>query len=247
MRRSEFARAIVERKSSELDIAATFVWYRLAYEGVPRTTLAEITDFFRSEAISQPNASRLKGRLASDRRLLSAGGGYTIRRSAMPGFEAAFPQAVAVELPSTPAVFALSAHAKRLSNEQSKSFVLEAIECVKAGCYRAAVVMSWCGAVSLLQDYIFESHLAAFNADAVANNLIRKPAVSLADMRGINKESQFLECLARISILDDSMKRGLKRCLDRRNDCGHPSDLKIGEAAVADHLETLMLNVFERF
>lgn len=71
--------------------------------------------------------------------------------------------------------------------------------------------------------------------------------MGLSDLRDISKESLFLDSLFRISAIDSSQKKALKRCLDLRNDCGHPSQLKLGNATVAGHIEALLLNVFDPF
>jgi hypothetical protein len=247
---------MIERSASELDIAVAFVWFRIAHEDAAICTSAEVYEFFDQEGISKPNRTRLKQRMISDRRLLSSSAGFRVRLAAATLFESELPLPMAKDQPTSAEtashsesglIRSLTVHAQAIHNSQSRSFVLEAIDCAKARCYRAAVVMSWCGAVAILQDYVFTHALDAFNADAVANGLLKKEAKSATDIRGISKESQFIEALGRISILDDSMKRALKRCLDRRNDCGHPSDLRLAEAAVADHLDALILNVFDRF
>jgi hypothetical protein len=61
------------------------------------------------------------------------------------------------------------------------------------------------------------------------------------------KESELLDRVAALSILGKNVKEELKKCLDLRNACGHPNSLKIGPNAVANHLEILLLNVFNRF
>ena len=61
------------------------------------------------------------------------------------------------------------------------------------------------------------------------------------------KESDFLDVLERLSVLSNAVKKELKTCLERRNNCGHPNDYKIGEAQVAAHIESLIHHVFERF
>lgn len=144
-------------------------------------------------------------------------------------------------------IASLRAHAEAIPSTQTRQFVQEAISCAENGTSRAAIIMSWCGAVSILQEHVFVHCLSDFNSDAVANRLLKAQAKSISDLRDVSKESQFIECLARISVIDDATKRALKRCLDRRNEVGHPSEVRVAEAAVADHIDTLILNVFQRF
>lgn len=58
------------------------------------------------------------------------------------------------------------------------------------------------------------------------------------------KESDFLDRLSAISLIGKTRKAALKRCLDFRNNCGHPNSLKVSDRAVAAHLEVLLENVF---
>ena len=73
-----------------------------------------------------------------------------------------------------------------------------------------------------------------------------KNAVTTDDFSRL-KESDFLDCLVRLSVLGKDVKEQLKECLRRRNSCGHPNSLQISANAAAAHLEILILNVFKRF
>ena len=143
---------------------------------------------------------------------------------------------------------ALRSATKRITNEDTAAFIEEAISSFEAELYRAAVVLSWVGAVSLLQDQIVSHHLANFNAEAQKRDASWKPARTKDDLSKM-KESDFLDILASppISLIGMSVKQELKTCLQLRNGCGHPSSLSIGENRVAAHLEVLILNVFAKF
>jgi hypothetical protein len=251
MNREELAHRVVEEGLSELGIAVSFVWFRARFEEAPTTEDSELFGFFEEYSISRPNRTRLRNRLTDDRRVLPTKNSYKLKLSAMKEMDQKFlpePHGLAEHLqPLTGLAGQLIVHANNIPALQTRLFVLEAISCLQNSSYRAAVLMSWCGALSILQEHVFANQLAEFNSDGLAQGLLKKPIRSMADMRGAMKEGHFLEAIGRISLIDDSIKRSLKRCLDRRNECSHPSDIRIGEAAVADHLETLMLNVFDRF
>jgi hypothetical protein len=139
--------------------------------------------------------------------------------------------------------------AKRIANPETVSFLEESITCFEAGLYRSAVVLSWVGAMSLLQDQIVMHHLAAFNTEAQRRDPTWKPARTKDDFSRM-KESEFLDILGSppISLVGKNVKEELKNnCLQLRNACGHPTSLKIGENRVAAHLEVLILNVFGKF
>jgi hypothetical protein len=136
-----------------------------------------------------------------------------------------------------------------IKNGQVKSFVEEAIGCVESSHYRAAVVLSWVGAISVLQDYVVCKHLTKFNAEAKRVNPKWKDA-STADHIGLMDEGDFLDLLAspNVGVLGKNVKEELKNtALKLRNGCGHPNSMVVGKTRVAAHVEMLILNIFSRF
>lgn len=137
-------------------------------------------------------------------------------------------------------------HAQRLTNGDTKAFVNEAIACFEGHHYRAAVVLTWVGAMSLLQDHVFANLLDAFNAEAFRRNPKHRKILVKDDFSRL-QESDFLDYLEGASGIGKSIKKELVACLDFRNGCGHPNALKLAEQRVAAHIESLMLNVYSRF
>lgn len=137
-------------------------------------------------------------------------------------------------------------HLGKVSDPQTRNFVEEAIKCHEAELYRSAIVMSWLGAVDVLQKHVLLNHLPAFNAEALRVNSKWKTAVSQDDI-GKMGESDFLDRLEALSVIGKNVKAQLKGCLDLRNGCGHPNSLKVSVNKSAAHIETLLLNVFEKF
>lgn len=137
-------------------------------------------------------------------------------------------------------------HLAALNDPDTKAFIEEAVSCLEHGLYRAAVVLSWVGAVSVLQDHIVAHKLTAFNTEAIRRDSKWKPAKSKDDLSRM-KEFDFLTVLGAISVLGKSARQELEAALRLRNGCGHPNSLKVGEARAAAHVESLMLNVFGRF
>src|SRR5262249_4748656 len=106
--------------------------------------------------------------------------------------------------------------------------------------------MSWLAAVHVLKREVHRNHLAPFNAEAVRVDNRWKPAKTLDDI-GLMKEADFLDRIVAISLIGKNVKDELQQCLKRRNGCGHPSSLKIGEAMVTSHIEVLLLNILQPF
>ncbi len=140
----------------------------------------------------------------------------------------------------------LKTHAATITNPQTQAFIDEAIECLESDLLRAAVVLTWVGAVSLLYDEVVKNHLSAFNTEALRRDSKWKSAKNQDDLTRM-KEADFLNVLEAISVIGKNVKQELEQCLKLRNGCGHPNSLKFGLRKVAAHIEILILNVFSKF
>lgn len=140
----------------------------------------------------------------------------------------------------------LRQHIQSISNAHTKNFLEEAVSCLERDLFRAAVVLSWVGAVSLLYDYVIQNHLGKFNAEASRRDKNWRNATTTDELARM-KEHDFLNVLEAISVIGKNVKQELQNCLTLRNGCGHPNSLKIGQQRAAAHVETLILNVFSKF
>ena len=138
-------------------------------------------------------------------------------------------------------------HLLNIKSKESREFVEEAIKCLEADAYKAAVVFSWIGAISVLYDYVIAHRLTDFNNEAKKHDAKWKVASTRDDLAKM-KESEFLDILTLLSIIGKNVKEHLKNtCLNLRNSCGHPSSLKVGNYTVEAHIEFLIQNVFSVF
>lgn len=140
----------------------------------------------------------------------------------------------------------LRSHLARIKDEETRAFVEEAVRAYEYGLYRSAIVMSWLAAVYVLQQHVVVHQLVSFNAEAGRVDPKWKAAKTTDDL-GRMKEGDFLDRLAAIGVLGKNVKEELKKCLDRRNACGHPNSYALGANTVAHHIEVLLLNVFKKF
>ncbi len=152
----------------------------------------------------------------------------------------------ALPQPTKDLVTSLRKHMQNISNPNTIGFLEEAVHCFEQNLYRAAVVLSWIGAVSLLYDYVEQNCLTDFNTEATKRNNKWRPAKNADDLTQM-KEHDFLDILDALSIIGKNVKQELQECLNRRNACGHPNNLTVGQNMAAAHLETLILNVFSKF
>jgi len=133
-----------------------------------------------------------------------------------------------------------------ISSPDTREFLEEAVKCLEARYLRAAVVLSWVGAVSVLQQYVVANKLAEFNAEAQRRDKDWKPAKTTDDI-GRMKEAALLQVLENISVIGRNTKQELEESLRLRNSSGHPNSFKFGESRVASHIEVLVMNVFSKF
>lgn len=149
---------------------------------------------------------------------------------------------------------------KEIKNKQTRIFLEEAIACHEYGLYRSAIVMSWLVAVHILHQHVSKKNiLKKFNTEGRRRiekiNANTKNKAKIKEWKTINsidglsriKETEFLDMIESIEVIDKSVKNKLKECLDSRNDCSHPNKSKVGINLSAAHIESLILNVFERF
>jgi hypothetical protein len=136
----------------------------------------------------------------------------------------------------------------KLKDANCRAFLDEAIQCMEASppLCRAAIVLTWVGAVSLLQSHVVKQRLSDFNTEASKRNPKWRAATTEDDLSNM-KEFHFLEILEAISVVGKSVQRVLADCLTVRNGCGHPNSMAVGETKVASHVEDLILNVFTKF
>lgn len=141
----------------------------------------------------------------------------------------------------------LRTHLETVRDEQTRAFVAEAIKCHEHELYRAAIIMSWLGAMNVLHRHVHGHKLAEFNTEA--SRVFGKKWKIAASQDDIGKmgERDFLERLEGISVIGKNAKAQLIAALDSRNGCGHPNSLMVGPNKSAAHIETLLQNVFERF
>lgn len=140
----------------------------------------------------------------------------------------------------------LRANLDSITNAETRAFAEEAVRCFESHLYRAAVVLSWVGAVSVLYNYVLKFHKQTFNSFAAKKNPKWKPANTSDDLTRM-KEADFLEVCESASIIGKSVKQELQTALTFRNGCGHPNSLKLGEHRVSAHIESLILNVYSQY
>lgn len=154
--------------------------------------------------------------------------------------------AKASNLPAANAITHLRDVLGKITNEKIREFVDEAIQDIEIGSHRSAVILSWCGAIGILQEHVAKTDLAKFNAEAKKVKQNWKEATGEADIRKM-MEADFLTVICNMGIVDKNVKQELEKALTLRNGCGHPSEVVPGASKVEAHVEDLVTYVFSKF
>jgi hypothetical protein len=147
----------------------------------------------------------------------------------------------------TPVTLTLEKYILDLHDPDKARFVEEAIACVRNKSYRAAIVLSWLGALYLMYAYVLREKLTEFNAEVYRRHPRSKPASTVDDLASIVKEAEFLNILEHINAITKAEGKELVGCLDRRNSAGHPNSHTFTEVGVGNHIETLITSVYRRY
>jgi hypothetical protein len=208
-------------------------------------TITEIKQIGRSAGLADIKSWNVSSFLTSSGgKAVHTGSGWELTKSGVELIQKLTGSLAATHPP--PVASSLRDHLKQIKDQQATAFVEEAIACFESKLYRAAVVLSWIGAISVLYEWVVNNKLAAFNMEAKRRNPKWKDANTKDDL-ALMKEWDFLQILEAISVVGKSVKQELEKCLELRNGCGHPNSLKIGEHYVSAHIEILIMNVCSQF
>ena len=194
-------------------------------------------------AVRKWNVSARLG--ASGGKAVNTPTGWELTDSGKVHIQREFPTAKTLS-PTATAASRLAVHLSKIRDQQVRSFVEEAVVCLEHGHLRAAVVLSWVGAVAQLQQHVASKELVTFNCEARRRNAKWKDAQTTDDLSNLD-EYEFLQILASISVVGKSVKQRLEQALRFRNGAGHPNQLIVAEHDAAAHVEALIKNVFEKF
>lgn len=218
----------------------------LASAGGEAVSIAQIRAVAVSSGVKNAKAMNVSGLLsASKEKVFRTPNGWELSKSGREYVSSLAAEAI-VSSPAAKEAQSLRAILPTLKSEESRAFLAEAIVCAEQSLYRAAVVLSWVGAVWLLYSHVVANCLVPFNVEATKRDPKWK-AAKCEDDFGRMTEAAFLEVISAIGVIGKNVKQDLDGCLKLRNGCGHPNTLKLGANKVAAHLETLGMNVYGRF
>lgn len=115
--------------------------------------------------------------------------------------------------PTVSVAVKLRAEIARMKEPNSVRFVEEAVSSFESGFLRAAVVLSWIGAVSVLYEHVLAVSLPAFNLEARRRNPKWRTAKTRDDLARL-REHDFLAILEAISTIGKSVSKNWKGVSD---------------------------------
>ena len=128
-------------------------------------------------------------------------------------------------------------------NEDEREYLLEALDCIKANVYRAAVIFTWTATMINIHNKFMKHGESSINT-ALQKHYPKAPRVKDVDDFTEIKDSVVLEASETLGIFDKNQKNTLVECLGLRNKCGHPGKYAPQPIKVAAFLEDLVQIVF---
>jgi len=134
----------------------------------------------------------------------------------------------------------------RVSGLDDRVFLEEALRCLQAGAYRAAIVMTWNLAFSHAVRWVIadQTRLASFNG-AISRRYPKKMGLAVASYDDFEnlKESEIIEVLNTSGLVSGGMIKVMNKELARRNSAAHPSSLVVTRHQAEDSVSDLVNNV----
>ncbi|MBI4245371.1 MAG: hypothetical protein HY606_14880 [Planctomycetes bacterium] len=136
----------------------------------------------------------------------------------------------------------------KISSENQRKFIAEAISCLGVDAPRATIIMVWTGTIAHLYDYILAHRLTEFNAalHARTDKFSRLTVTCPDDFTDI-REKVFIEVCRSANVISNDVRKILDEKLGIRNTCAHPSDVEIHKTKVVNFIEDLVDNVIVKY
>ena len=158
-------------KKSEVEKAEHLIWFAMRAQKRPAAYLPHVAGLFAEAHLAKPNVARLRSNLKSKRIVVS-------REAENGSDQFSLPRDKLQELDRTLGRLVFDTPEERLLDDATealkqlisrstsfglRTFLFEAVGCLESGYLRAAVVLSWSGAIERICDFLFDHKLTEFN------------------------------------------------------------------------------------
>jgi len=136
----------------------------------------------------------------------------------------------------------------KVSDENQRKFLAEAISCLGVQARRATIVMTWLATLDHLYDYVMKHKLAEFNA-ALARRTDKYSTLVISSKDDFSemREVVFVEVVRSAGVITNDVRKILDEKLGIRNSCAHPSTIEIHDSKVVSFIEDLIDNVVAKY
>lgn len=136
----------------------------------------------------------------------------------------------------------------KITDENRRKFLAEAMACLGVQAKRATIIMTWLVTLDHLYDFILAKKLVEFNTalGKRADKHSKKTISSKDDFSDI-PESVFIEVIRSANIVSNDVRKVLEEKLGIRNSCAHPSGIEIHDSKVMNFIEDLVDNVIVKY
>jgi hypothetical protein len=131
----------------------------------------------------------------------------------------------------------------KLTSDEQKAFLEEAVSCFEISCYRASIVMTWLLTIDVIYERVISKYLSQFNAAIQSHGKYKKIVIGKKEDFSDIKESDFIELLRVGKIISGDIRKILTEKLDFRNTAAHPNTIIIKESKAISFIEDLVENV----
>ncbi len=242
---------------SHRSLVIAFAYYLRQEKGKLEFTLTEIKGCFQESLLKSPKKlSTLINELIKGKKpaLLknSPGGNYSLAiyglqevqdaLAAKPSTAAGLSEFLETAIPYLQRTIA------KISDENRRKFLAEAMACLGVQAKRATIIMTWLVTLDHLYDFILFHKISEFNIalgrrkDKHANRVI----IIKDDFSDI-PENIFIEVLRSANIISNDVRKILDEKLGIRNSCAHPSAIEIHDSKVINFIEDLVDNVIVKY
>ena len=238
----------LKRESATLR-ALGMMYYLASEEAVPAVTSSSLRELFkrlRTPGAATLNISDVLGRLGRSGYTEAVAGTSPIAWKITDSGAALIRTKLGIPEDTSEVraeIAALTALAQsKVTSEETRDFLLEAVSCLGASALRAAVVFVWSGAVWTVQEWLMKKPLADVNRE-IARHQKTREAKNINDFAFVNDATTLL--VARdLGLWDKGQHTIVEHALDVRNQCGHPSRYKLQPSRCKSIIEELVELVF---
>lgn len=137
----------------------------------------------------------------------------------------------------------------KITDENERDFLHEAIKCYEIGAYRAVIILIWILILDHLYEYILSNELKSFNNELakVKDKRVKISVIKKKDDFTEIPESNFIQICRSAKIITISVRDILVEKLKIRNSCAHASGIKILQGKASDFIEDLVNNVVLKY